>query len=428
MNVLIAEDNITTRLMLSEWVKSWGYTPVVATDGRHALEIGSIRDAPWLAIIDWMMPEMDGITLCRKLKQQKNCPFIYSIFLTSKNSIEDSIMGLNAGADDFLTKPVRPEELRSRLNAGRRILEYQEQIEERNLHLQALLEAMPGAVILKDAQGCWLEANEYALRMFNLDENTSYHGLNDEILAEQPHAFKQALNTLNINDQKAWEQGGFYREELELPGNAYAEKCWFDIVRTPLFHNDGRRKSMIVLGYEITKRKLLEEKLRREAWYDSLTGVFSRHHFQEHLDKMMSFSRRTGLPMSLCLCDIDSFKQVNDQHGHDVGDQVLAKFAELILHQLRNSDVCGRLGGDEFCIALPGTRAEKAVSCLRRIENQLRAQFFHSYEGIAFQICGSFGVVEFNNSKLTQRELMRHADQALYRAKKNQNNKILIYR
>lgn len=132
MKVLIAEDAMISRLMLEEWLTSWGYEPISAVDGEQAWDIimEDKINAPRLALLDWMMPNMDGIELCQKIKNTDKLPFIYVILLTSKNSKEDIVTGLDAGADDFLSKPVQPEELRSRLNVGNRILDYQQRLLE----------------------------------------------------------------------------------------------------------------------------------------------------------------------------------------------------------------------------------------------------------------------------------------------------------
>lgn len=132
MKVLIAEDAMISRLMLEEWLTNWGYQPVSAVDGKQAwdLILEDKANAPRLALLDWMMPNMDGIELCQKIKNTEKLPFIYVILLTSKNSKEDIVTGLDAGADDFLSKPVQPEELRSRLNVGNRILDYQQRLLE----------------------------------------------------------------------------------------------------------------------------------------------------------------------------------------------------------------------------------------------------------------------------------------------------------
>lgn len=123
MKVLIAEDNALWRSALGNNAKQWGFESVLAENGRQAWEILQRADAPRLAILDWEMPEMDGIDVCRSIKRDPNLPFTYVIILTSRDAKEDMVAGLDAGADDYLTKPVEPRILRSRLAAARRIVE-----------------------------------------------------------------------------------------------------------------------------------------------------------------------------------------------------------------------------------------------------------------------------------------------------------------
>ncbi len=134
MKILIAEDAMTSRMVLEEWINSWGYQPLCVPDGQVGWELlrnMPVSEMPRLALLDWMMPNMDGLELCQKIKsQQHGLPFIYTILLTSKNTKDDIVTGLDAGADDFLTKPVQPEELRSRLKVGMRILDYQQRLLE----------------------------------------------------------------------------------------------------------------------------------------------------------------------------------------------------------------------------------------------------------------------------------------------------------
>jgi len=123
MKVLIAEDNPLWRNLLERNVSNWGFDAVVAQNGREAWEILQRPDAPRLAVLDWEMPEMDGIDVCKRVKQSENLPFTYVLMLTSRDDKEDMVAGLDAGADDYLTKPVEPRVLKSRLTAAWRIVE-----------------------------------------------------------------------------------------------------------------------------------------------------------------------------------------------------------------------------------------------------------------------------------------------------------------
>ena len=122
MDILIAEDDMTSRHILKSIVKKWGFIPVTAVNGKDAWQVMRSQDAPRLAIVDWQMPEMDGIELCRKIRSPKTNDPAYLIILTSRDRKKDIVDALNAGANDFVSKPYNTEELRARLNVGRRML------------------------------------------------------------------------------------------------------------------------------------------------------------------------------------------------------------------------------------------------------------------------------------------------------------------
>jgi diguanylate cyclase (GGDEF)-like protein len=128
MKVLVAEDNPVFQSMLRALLTKWGYDVVPARDGLEAWRILDSAGAPRLAILDWMMPGMDGVELCRRVRSAAREPYIYILLLTARTESEDLVQGMEAGADDYLTKPFNAHELRVRLRAGRRILDLQEEL------------------------------------------------------------------------------------------------------------------------------------------------------------------------------------------------------------------------------------------------------------------------------------------------------------
>src|SRR4051812_27116951 len=128
MRILIADDDPVPRRMLQAILKKWDYEVVEATDGAEAWEILQSADAPQIAILDWLMPEMDGVEVCRRMRQRTDAPYVYFILLTSKDRKEDIIEGMEAGADDYLIKPFEAHRLQVRLRAGRRILDLQTEL------------------------------------------------------------------------------------------------------------------------------------------------------------------------------------------------------------------------------------------------------------------------------------------------------------
>ncbi|OGU07371.1 MAG: diguanylate cyclase response regulator [Geobacteraceae bacterium GWC2_58_44] len=128
MRILMAEDDPDFRRLLEDMLVRWGYQVVIARDGEEAWQLLQAGDAPQLAIFDWMMPGMDGVEICRKMRQQIDRPYTYILLLTSQQREEDLVTGMDAGADDYVTKPFKHNELRVRLRAGRRIIELQNEL------------------------------------------------------------------------------------------------------------------------------------------------------------------------------------------------------------------------------------------------------------------------------------------------------------
>lgn len=151
MRVLVAEDDSVLRRMLESFLGKWGYKVVVAKDGAEAWQILQGEDAPRLALLDWVMPGMDGVEVCRKVRKRVAQPYIYILLLTAKKDNFDVIDGLESGADDYLTKPFNPEELKVRLRTGKRILDLED-------HLVAAREAMYFKATHDALTGLWNRA------------------------------------------------------------------------------------------------------------------------------------------------------------------------------------------------------------------------------------------------------------------------------
>lgn len=142
MKVLVADDDATTRTLLAAAMRSWGYEVIPASNGAEAWAALQNDPPPEVAILDWVMPSPDGVDVCRRLKEQESTPFVYTIIVTGKHDRRDLVAGLEAGADDFLTKPFERDELRSRIKAGARIVTYERALAQKNAELQAYAQRM----------------------------------------------------------------------------------------------------------------------------------------------------------------------------------------------------------------------------------------------------------------------------------------------
>jgi diguanylate cyclase (GGDEF)-like protein len=207
MKVLVAEDNPVFQFMLRTPLTKWGYEVVPARDGLEAWRILESADAPRLAILDWMMPGMDGVELCRRVRAAGREPYIYIVLLTARTESKDLVQGMEAGADDYLTKPFNSEELRVHLRAGRRILDLQEElmVAREALRDQATHDGLTGLLnrtsimeaLRTELSRTAREHHPVAVLMVDLDRfklvNDTYgHLAGDTVLRETAHRMKSS--------------------------------------------------------------------------------------------------------------------------------------------------------------------------------------------------------------------------------------------
>ena len=210
MKVLIAEDDSISRRMLEAFLVKWGYEVMVAREGEAAWGVLQGNDAPELAILDWMMPGKDGIDICRSLRQRKGRRYVYILLLTARGQKEDIVEGLEAGADDYVTKPFDPFELRARLRAGRRIVELQTQLLQAReaLRDQASRDPLTGlwnhgtilAILRKEVARASRTQSPFAVAMADVDRfkaiNDTYgHPAGDAVLRETARRLRGAMRT-----------------------------------------------------------------------------------------------------------------------------------------------------------------------------------------------------------------------------------------
>lgn len=176
------------------------------------------------------------------------------------------------------------------------------------------------------------------------------------------------------------------------------------------------------LEAEIAIRTKIEEKLRIMAHTDALTGINNRRRFLELLTGEIRRAERTGLPLSMMMIDIDYFKNVNDRFGHVIGDQVLRHFVAISQSSVRDIDVIGRLGGEEFGVLLPGTSQANAYIVAERLRSGIENRKFISTEK-EINITVSIGLAELIAGE-SEDQLIRRADTAMYMAKQNGRNRV----
>jgi diguanylate cyclase (GGDEF)-like protein len=208
VKVLVADDDVTSRRMLERLLPRWGYEVTAAADGDAAWEILNGPDAPSLAVLDWVMPGRDGPTICRDLRSTERGRFCHVILLTSRGRTDDIVRGLEAGADDYISKPFEAEELRVRLRAGQRILELENELiaSREAFRRQALHDTLTGAlnhgalldVLARESARCGRDGGVVSVLMADLDHfksvnDTFGHIAGDAVLVETVRRMRSQL-------------------------------------------------------------------------------------------------------------------------------------------------------------------------------------------------------------------------------------------
>jgi diguanylate cyclase (GGDEF)-like protein len=215
---------------------------------------------------------------------------------------------------------------------------------------------------------------------------------------------------------------GERREVEEMFIHSSGQRVPVHLTVTPMLEN-GQLVGAEVVFQDISLRKAMEQELQRLATTDSLTGLPNRRHFMEQLEYELARIKRFGKPASLLMLDLDHFKRVNDTYGHAAGDAVLRHFAELAQTSLREIDLIGRLGGEEFGVLLPGTTQPGAIELAERLREAVAAAPVMAGEH-QIPVTVSIGIAEFDPTDPHPDDILARADVALYKAKESGRNRV----
>ncbi len=285
--------------------------------------------------------------------------------------------------------------------------------------LATVLDNIGACIYMKSPDGRYLYANAATAILHNLRPERLI-GQTDEKFFTQT-----SVENFKVLDGQALNTRGKVSgmEVFELIGQ---ELRYFWSVKVTLQKENGEAYAILGMSTDITERKRLEDELLRLATTDELTNLNNRRHFFNLAEQTLSRSRRYCEPLALLMCDIDFFKHINDTFGHSVGDQVLQQVADIIKSTLRDTDIAGRIGGEEFAIMLVQTSTENAQEVAERLRQNIENSQIVLEDSHSVPITISIGIAIPTYPIETLATLLQHADQALYQAKRTGRNKVCL--
>ena len=251
MKILIAEDNAFSRTLLKKTLVKAGYEAVVAENGNAAWEALQQPDPPCLALIDWMMPGMSGVELCRKVRDLDSPIPIYVILLTAKTDKDDVLEGFAAGADDFIKKPFDSGELLARIQVGRRLVEQQ-------ALMHCLIDSIPDPIYVKDNRGLYIECNKAYAEFVGSDSSAIYGCSTNEVLSSD------LAQRSHMEDLRVLANGAMIETEGWV-GNAAGDRVYHNTIKIPYLESAAGSSGMIGICRDLTKRMEMEQEMRRLA-------------------------------------------------------------------------------------------------------------------------------------------------------------------
>jgi len=224
--------------------------------------------------------------------------------------------------------------------------------------------------------------------------------------------------------ERAISEGRPYRLDLRIRTPEGTQK-FIHAQGSAVYGKAGAVVRLIGTVLDITDRKKEENRLAEQARRDTLTGLANRRYFSSELELEIREARETEKPLSVCMCDIDKFKHVNDRYGHSAGDEVIRALGRCLAEGVRRGDLAARWGGDEFCILFTGARSAEVQLCVERIRQKLESLVFTTENGQQYRVTGTFGIAELGPA-MSSADLLELADQALYRAKQQGRNRLAL--
>jgi diguanylate cyclase (GGDEF)-like protein len=434
--VLVADDDPTMRLLMLEMLAQVGLDALEAEDGLKAVAAYQ-RTPPDLVLLDVEMPGMDGFAVCREIRRLETHSTVPIIMVTGGDELESVTRAYEAGATDFVSKPINWPILGHRVLYVLRASDAITRLRIADAHHRAVLAAIPDTFFRMNKDGYYLdyEQGHEASGVFSSDECVGLH-LNQVLPHDiARHMLEQVHTVLDTQHIRSLDY------QLPIPGPAPRARHGEHPAPAPVRHFEARLVAtgpdeVLGLVRDISERKRTEEQIRRLAYCDSLTGIPNRQAFLETLEAELVRSRKANKKFAVLFMDLDAFKRINDTLGHDVGDHLLKAVSERLRETTRPSDVVSRtelggnnlarLGGDEFTILIPDLeRVDNALNVAHRVKEAMRRPFLLDTHEIF--VTASIGISLYPEDGEDCNSLLKFADTAMYHAKNCGKNNAKLY-
>ncbi len=442
--VLVVDDIMPNVKLLEVKLSSEYYDVLTATSGLEALKKVA-TESPDIVLLDVMMPGMDGFEVCEKIKKNPDTAHIPVVMVTALTDAHDRVRGLEAGADDFLSKPVNDTSLMARVRSLVRLKMTVDEWRVREntaSHLGVVDEKTnvmdepvekANILVVEDQN---FESDKFR-EVLKKDEDIITHVKTGAEAMEHiaKGSFELMVISLNLRNEDGLRLCSHLRsnektrstpilmvaEDQDLQRVAHGlEIGAHDYIMRPVDRNEflARCRTQI-------RRKRFQERLRSNyeislsmALTDSLTGLYNRRYLEVHLQKLLNNNETRRKALGILMLDIDHFKKVNDTHGHNVGDEVLKEYASRLVDSVRSFDLVARLGGEEFVILLPDVTEKRSHFIAERLRTEIAGKPFScSVPGGKLNVTTSIGGAIIESGGHSSIDVLKRADDALYQAK-----------
>lgn len=451
--VLVVDDTFPNVKLLEAKLATEYYEVLTAGNGLEALEKAT-EESPDIILLDVMMPGIDGYEVCRRLKQNPRTAHIPVVMVTALSDTVDRVRGLEAGADEFLTKPVRDLPLFARVRSLIRLKTLMDawHIRENASTELGMLQSIGGADLTEvhAASIAFLAEDKLVANSFRqILEKDAHQVEHFDTVESFRHAlatrnFDLALSQLFIGGQDVLRPMATLRndertrstpvllvaEEEDEPLLVKALEIGInDYILRPVDSHELRARVRTLI-----RRMRYQDRLRNTykrsidlALTDELTKLYNRRYFNSHLDGLLLQAEDQNKSVSLLMIDIDHFKSINDTYGHDEGDKVLVEVAQRIKRHVRDCDLVARLGGEEFVVVMPDARTGVGLQVAERLRQSIESKAIVLDCGKELTVTVSVGLASTRDqTSATRAILLKASDDALYKAKRSGRNRVVV--